>query len=414
VRAVSLLPTTAEDQLGTLEPGTIVWVLTVQSPIWPARVLGYTEAAAVLPKQRLASIKALKRLRDRAVTGCAVRFFGDSSVALIADGMALPFVPAGLEAMSWVWPATELDGLGRGWPKSVYSDDAKAAWEVACVKAVAHWRRRFLGRDEDTFEYVSLAPGALVWGLCRDSPFWPGKVARREEVEQAGVEWDSTRREGGHVPVVFFGDGAGSAWMSLADLALFLPGAAWRSWMRARGEAERADRHWPAVERGEWERWGKACVEADEVFASDHDDLIFPRRGPFVGPPGSAGRGDGGGDGRGPSATSRSLVAPGSHESQPPAAAPTFPTCTPPAQPCSHWHQPPASPEDVRMRQQMVSLPAPVGGGIPPAPEFRPAGVPVPTQYPLEAPYGPPGYPPEYCRDSAGFDSEVEDYDKIF
>lgn len=291
------------DQLGCFAPGTVLWVLTHASPIWPARVLGFTEACIDLPKRKVATVTQLRRLRDRADTGAAVRFFGDQSVSYIAEGMGLPFVAAAIPVMGWVWEATKIDGLGRGWSAEVYADSVKEDWTAACREAIVHWRRRLGGSDEETNAYAGLAPGTLVWGLCHDSPFWPGRIASEEEVKVSGATEERPTPANWHVPVAFCGGGAGFAWMSLGDLALFLPGFEWRGWMRARGEAEGRDRDWPDVKMQEWSKWQAACIDAEQEFALAHSAVLKPP-GRRLGPPGSASHASGGGRGERPASTS--------------------------------------------------------------------------------------------------------------
>lgn len=290
----SNLPAIESDQLGPFAPGTVLWVLTHAAPIWPARVLGYAEACIDLPKRRVASLSQLRRLRDGSITGAAVRFFGDHSVSYIAEGMGLPFVPAAISVLDWVWKATKIDGLGRGWSAVVYSNEVKQDWRAACRDAVVHWRRRLGGRDEDTNAYAGLAPGTLVWGLCQDSPFWPGRIATQHDIDVSGATGESPVPFDWHVPVVFCGRGAGFAWMSLGDLALYLPGFEWRGWMRARGEAEGRDRDWPDVKIQEWSKWQDACVDAEQEFSLVHSAMLTPPGRP-LGPPGSASHASGGG-----------------------------------------------------------------------------------------------------------------------
>jgi hypothetical protein len=210
-----VLPRIPGDQLGPFPPGTVIWALTDAAPIWPARVLGYTEAFTELPKRRLATVAQLRRLRDGSTSGVAVRFFGDSSVALIENGMGLPFVPAAVDTMDWVWRATKIDGVGRGWSEIIYSDATKRDWRDACREAVVYWRRRLGGRDEETKDYAGLSPGTLVWGLCEASPFWPGRIASQHDIAMSGVERDNADSGDGYVPVMYCGPGGGFAWMSL-------------------------------------------------------------------------------------------------------------------------------------------------------------------------------------------------------
>lgn len=290
----STLATGESDQLGCFAPGTVLWVLTHASPIWPARVLGFTEACIDLPRRKVATVTRLRRLREGADTGAAVRFFGDQSVSYISEGMGLAFVAAAIPVMGWVWEATKIDGLGRGWGAEVYADSVKEAWTSACKEAVEHWRRRRGGCDEDTNSYAGLAPGTLVWGLCQDSPFWPGRIASEEEVKLSGTTEERPTPEHWHVPVVFCGGGAGFAWMSLGDIALYLPGFEWRGWMRARGEAEGRDRDWPDVKMQVWSKWQEACIDAEQEFALVHADVLRAP-GRSIGPPGSASHASGGG-----------------------------------------------------------------------------------------------------------------------
>lgn len=302
-KARSTLVTGDSDQLGCFAPGTVLWVLTEAAPIWPARVLGFTEACIDLPKRKVATVTQLRRLRDGFDTGAAVRFFGDQSVSYIAEGMGLPFVGAAVPVMGWVWEATKIDGLGRGWSADVYADSVKENWKDACREAVLHWRRRLGGTDEDTNAFAGLAPGTMVWGLCHDSPFWPGRVASEEEVVASGATEDRPAPMNWHVPVVFCGGGAGFAWMSLGDLALFLPGFEWRGWMRARGQAEGRDRDWPDVKMQEWSKWQEACIDAEQEFALAHSAVVAPP-GRRLGPPGSVSHACGGGErGEQPGAT---------------------------------------------------------------------------------------------------------------
>lgn len=282
-----MLVTAESDQLGCFAPGTVLWVLTHASPIWPARVLGFTEACISLPKKKVATVAQLRRLRNGANTGAAVSFFGDDSVSYIAEGMGLPFIAASIPVMGWVWKATQIDGLGRGWKAEVYAESVKKDWTSACREATVHWRRRLGGCDEDTNPYVGLAPGTLVWGLCHGSPFWPGRIASEEEVKLSGPTEKRPHPANCYVPVFFCGGGAGFAWMSLGDLALFLPGFEWRGWMRARGEAEGRDRDWPGIKMQEWSKWQEACIDAEQEFALAHGSVLKPS-GRHIGPPGNA------------------------------------------------------------------------------------------------------------------------------
>jgi hypothetical protein len=66
-----------------------------------------------------------------------------------------------------------------------------------------------------------------------------------------------------------------------------LPGLNWREWIRARGEAERRDRHWPEVKAEDWSNWNDACVDAEREFAVVHGNRVFPPPGEPLGEPGS-------------------------------------------------------------------------------------------------------------------------------
>jgi hypothetical protein len=303
------LPSRLSDQLGPLPAGTVVLVQTHEAPVWPARVLGYAEAHAALLAARQATPARLRRMRDDPRwRGAAVRFFGDDSVAAIAHGMATPYVPAPSSSLLWIWRASELDARALAWPTAAHAPDVRRRWEDACSDANIHIRtRRFAvgtpmaaALPPYDLEAKELKPGMFVWGLCANTPLWPGVVTARDGGNDdyiAGSTEDYNRNndqinrkdngtagastavalmspaksfamENAHdfVMVRFFGHDAGSALMSVCDLSLFLPGHMWRDWMRARSEAERKDRGWPPFDEADWNKWQLACDAADHRF----------------------------------------------------------------------------------------------------------------------------------------------------
>lgn len=259
------------DQLGDLPPGTVVTALTEHAPAWPAVVLGYSEALRICPQARVASRETLRRMRHQGgQAGIAVRYFGDNSVSLVAQGMAHVFVPGSVRSLSWQWEATQMDGMARRWPPSVYEPSVRSQWEAAIVEASIFCRRscrvKLLWEGDHAEAVARLSPGTLVWGLTSKSPFWPGRICNDADAARAGLAHDEEARSSDHRPVAFIGPGSGVAVMSVADLSHFTPGPAWRSWMRARSERERLDRGWPIFSPSDWDEWSRACDDAERLF----------------------------------------------------------------------------------------------------------------------------------------------------
>jgi hypothetical protein len=300
------------DQLGPLPAGTVVLVQTHEAPVWPARVLGYAEARAALLAARCATPARLRRMRDDPRwRGAAVRFFGDDSVAAIAHGMATPYISAPPSSLLWIWRASELDGRALGWPAAAHGPDVRWRWEAACAEANNHICTGRRAVDTPMAAAIpaknpkanGLTPGTFVWGLCANTPVWPGIVIARDAEDSNDDDYiaysaddddsynDEINRKDdattgadaavapmcptksfimGNSPdfvlVRFFGPDEGSALMSVCDLSLFLPGHMWRDWMRARSEAERKDRGWPTFDEADWDKWQHACKAADVRF----------------------------------------------------------------------------------------------------------------------------------------------------
>jgi PWWP domain len=181
-----------------------------------------------------------------------------------------------------MWHASCLEGVARRWPvEEVFTAAVRARWDDGCAEAAVFCQRRGGGgRGRLTSEaadfYAGLSPGTLVWGLCERSPHWPGRVASRQEEEDCGLSLEPGMSDGDYCAVRFFGPKGGFLYMSLADIALFLPGQMWRDWFRARSEAERKDRLWPHFNDNDWDDWEMACNAADMAFSKLHASKLFP------------------------------------------------------------------------------------------------------------------------------------------